>query len=107
MKTQLSKNDKLDSLAAELMRRSALTHDETESIADRLHLYPSVRTRIIADRVAETRPRRGFTIFEQTAIVSAAAAIIVVAVFGAMTIARRPLPQSVARSVPPIRQPRA
>jgi len=103
MKPQLSNNDTLDSLAAELMRRSALTHEETESIAEGRHLYASVRTRIIAER--ENRSKRGFSIFEQTAIVSAATAIIVVAVFGAMSIARRPLPQSVAKSVPPIKQP--
>jgi hypothetical protein len=106
MKSQLSNNDKLDSLAAELLGRSALTHDEVDSIADRGHLYAAVRTTIIAERSGQTHRRKGFSIFEQTAIVSAAAAIIIVAVFGAMSIARRPLPQSLVKSVPPIRQPR-
>jgi hypothetical protein len=105
MERKFTNNDKLDSLAAEMVKRSALTHDEIESIADGQDLYASVRARIIADRVVEPLTRRGFTFFEQSAIVSTAAAIIVVAVFGAMSI-RRPLPQNIAKSVPPIRQPR-
>jgi hypothetical protein len=102
MKSQFSKNDRLDSIVGGLLKVSALTSDETEQIADGGELFASVRARIIADRVTQRKTRGSFTVFQQTAIVSAAAAIIVVAVFGAMSIARRPLPPGIAKSVPPV-----
>ena len=100
MKTNTVKSEELDSIVAELFKASALRDDEVESIVADVDLFSSVRTRIIADSVAKKGFVSSFTFIQRTAILTAASAIIVVAVFGAMMFAKRPVTRHVAVSVP-------
>jgi hypothetical protein len=104
MRTQALQNDKLDKVAAELLRTAALADDEVERIVLRDELFSSVRTRIIADSVTRVESTNTITFFQRTAILTAAAAIIVVAVMGTMMLAKKPNDRSVAKapSSPPV-----
>ena len=102
MKTQVQNDKDLDRLAAELLRASLIRADELDSIANAGGLFASVRSRVIADSVSRKQPRGEFTFFQRTAIITAAAAVIVVAVFGAMMFAKRPTSKTTVRlSIPP------
>jgi hypothetical protein len=101
MKTEVSQNDKFDSLAAGLVKATALRDDEIENIASRDGLFLSVRTRIIADNMSRVESTGTITFFQRSAILTAAAAVIVAAVFGTMMLARRPLPNSIVKSTVP------
>lgn len=100
MKTEVSQNDRFDPLAAGLLKATALRDDEIENIASSEGLFLSVRTRIIADNISRVEITGTITFFQRSAILTAAAAVIVAAVFGTMMLARRPQPKSVANSRP-------
>jgi len=100
MKTVAGKNENFDLVVAELFKASALRDDEVEAIVSDVNLFSSIRTRIIADSVARKGSVSSFTFIQRTAILSAAAAIIVVAVFGAMMFAKRPVTRNIAGSLP-------
>jgi hypothetical protein len=102
MKTEVLHNDRFDSLAAGLLKASALRDDEIENIASGEGLFLSVRKRIIADNISRVESTGTITFFQRSAILTAAAAVIVIAVFGTMMVARRPLPRSVARATPAV-----
>ena len=104
MKTQNSQNDKLDSLSTELFRSTALNEADIDLIISRDELFSSVRGRIIADNVSRIQSTNTITFFQRSAILTAAASVIVVAVFGTMMIAKRPNQRiNFASSVPPVR----
>src|SRR5689334_18262190 len=98
MKKQALQNDKFDNIATELLRTTALVDDEVERIVSRDELFSSVRARIIADSVTRVESTNTITFFHRTAILTAAAAIIVVAVFGTMMIAKKPGDRPVAKA---------
>jgi hypothetical protein len=100
MKTKVLQNDRFDSLAAGLLKAAALRDDEIENIASGEGLFLSVRTRIIADNISRVESTGTITFFQRSAILTAAAAVIVAAVFGTMLLARRPQPKSVVSSRP-------
>lgn len=97
MKTQ---NDNIEHLAIGLLKASVLKDDEIESIVSRDELFSSVRARIIADNVNRIGRSSSFTFFQRSAVLMAAAAIIVIAVFGTMMIAKRPKVKTVVDSTP-------
>jgi hypothetical protein len=101
MKTEVLQNDRFDSLVAGLLKATALRDDEIENIASSEGLFLSVRTRIIADNISRVESTGTITFFQRSAILTAAAAVIVAAVFGTMMVARRPLPTSIAKSTVP------
>ena len=101
MKTKVSQNDRFDSLAVGLLKATALSDHEIENIASRDGLFLSVRTRIIADNISRVENTGTITFFQRSAILTAAAAVIVAAVFGTMMIARRPSPKSIVKSTVP------
>lgn len=98
MKTEFLQNDRFDSLAAGLLKAAALRDDEIENIASGEGLFLSVRTRIIADNISRVESTGTITFFQRSAILTAAAAVIVAAVFGTMMVAKRPSPKSIAKS---------
>ena len=95
-------DDNLDRLVTELINTTVLRNDEQDAIASRSDLFSSVRARIIADGVTRIEPSGTITFFQRSAILTAAAALIVMAVFGTMMIAKRPVSKSVVNSIPPI-----
>jgi hypothetical protein len=98
MKKHVSQNAKLDSLAADLLRSTVLKDDEIDYIASRDGLFSSVRAKIIADNESRVERPGNITFIQRSAILTAAAAIIVVAVFGTMMLARRPNGRAVVLS---------
>src|SRR6476646_7764062 len=101
MKTEVLQNDRFDSMTAGLLKAAALRDDEIENIASGEGLFLSVRARIIADNISRVENTGTITFFQRSAILTAAAAVIVAAVFGTMMVARRPLPTSIAKSTVP------
>jgi len=95
-------DENLDRLVTELIRTTILKDDEQDAIASRSDLFSSVRARIIAEDVTRIEQTSTITFFQRSAILTAAAAIIVMAVFGTMMIAKRPVPRSVVNSIPPV-----
>jgi hypothetical protein len=100
MNSQISQKDKFDQLATVLLKTAALRDDEIESIVASDELFSSVRARLIADSVKYIEPTDTISFFQRTAILTAAAAIIVVAVFGTMMVAKRPNVRTVVDSTP-------
>jgi hypothetical protein len=90
MKKHVSQKARLDSLAANLLKSTVLRDDEIDYIASRDDLFSSVRAKIIADNVSRVEGPGSITFIQRSAILTAAAAIIVIAVFGTMMVARRP-----------------
>jgi hypothetical protein len=100
METQTSKNGMIDSLATELLTSASLKQDDIEQIVSDRELFSSVRARVMADSITSYHSSGTFTFFQRTMILSAAAAVIVIAVFGAMMFAKRPANPTIVRSVP-------
>ena len=95
-------DDKLDRLVTELIRTTVLKDDEQDAIASRSDMFSAVRARIIADDVTRIERTSTITFFQRSAILTTAAAVIVMAVFGTMMIAKRPAAKVVVDSVPPV-----
>ena len=103
MKAQVTQNEKLDSLSIDLFRTTALTNAEIEQIIAGEELFSSVRAQIIADNVTRLESTSTITFFQRSAILTAAAAIIVVAVFGTMMVAKRTNQRPNVAAIPPVR----
>jgi len=100
MKPQFAKNETLDRLGAGLLKAAALRDDEIDAIADGRDLFSAVRARVIADRLTGVSPIGSFTFFQRAAIVSTAAAVIVVAVFATLIATRRVDHKTIGSRVP-------
>src|SRR3954452_20152030 len=100
METQTSKNGMIDSLATELLTSASLKQDDIEQIVSDRELFSSVRARVMADSITSYHSSGTFTFFQRTMILSTAAAVIVIAVFGAMMFAKRAPKLAIANLIP-------